>query len=291
MTASNESLGHVSYPTAVLAKSSKLIPTMIVGYFIEKRSFLMKEWFSAAFITIGIIIFNLSRMNQQKQSNGGKTGGGGEDSIVGLCMLAFSLAMDGVLASYQNALKKDKKGTGNHHSSIQQDQYRKPTALETMLWMNAYAIIFLLPYSIQTGQFSNGIKLLNLPSSLVSTSSSSSMEGSIKSDISILNTILMLNLTAAMGQIFIFFTIQLFSPLMCTTITTTRKFLTILLSVWKFGHTFTVIQWFSIFLVFGGLYLGIVSKFVGSSGSSGNKSSTSIKVLAKDPMKLKGKKE
>lgn len=256
MTASNESLAHVSYPTAVLAKSSKLIPTMIVGYFIDKKSFLFKEWLSAAFITTGIIIFNLSRMNQDGEK-------GGDDSMYGLFLLVFSLAMDGFLSSGQNKLKRehDSNTTNNKNTQQQQQQQihiRKPTALETMLWINAYALIFLLPLSIWSGQFSNGLQLLKLPHSP-------------NSSISIRQTILMLNLTAASGQIFIFFTIQLFSPLMCTTITTTRKFLTILLSVWKYGHQFTVIQWVSIFMVFGGLYLGIVSKFVGGNKKKINK--------------------
>lgn len=255
MTASNESLSHVSYPTAVLAKSSKLIPTMIVGFFIEHKSFLVKEWFSAALITSGIIGFNLSRINQQQKSDHGNKEG--DDSIYGLCLLVFSLMADGFLASCQNQLKKEDE----KQKQKPQCQYRKPTALETMLWINTYAIIFLLPLSIWSGQFSNGIQLINLPNPVSSSLPSSS-------PMSIRATILMLNLTAATGQIFIFFTIQLFSPLMCTTITTTRKFLTILLSVWKYGHKFNVTQWISIGMVFGGLYLGIVSKFVNSGGTS-----------------------
>lgn len=264
MTASNESLAHVSYPTAVLAKSSKLIPTMIVGYFVERKSFLIKEWFSAAFITIGIILFNLSKMSQQDGHHEKK---GAEDSIFGLCLLALSLGMDGFLASCQNGLKDgempssdSKKGDNTH--------FRRPTALETMLWINAYAIVFLIPLSIWSGQFSNGIQLLNLPHPTQSSS------------MSVRNTIIMLNLTAATGQIFIFFTIQLFSPLMCTTITTTRKFLTILLSVWKYGHKFTIIQWFSVCMVFGGLYLGIVSKFVGGTSKKKTEKYTQIKKIS-----------
>ncbi len=250
MTASNESLVHVSYPTAVLAKSSKLIPTMIVSYFIDQKSFLIKEWLSATLITTGIILFNVSRMNQQHHSNDKK----GDDSIYGLFLLLLSLAMDGFLASCQNKLKKNDIVTSSGGGKVvQRIQYRKPTALETMLWVNAYAIVFLLPLSIWSGQFSNGIQLLNIQQN----------NGNATSSMSIRQTIVMLNLTAALGQIFIFFTIQLFSPLMCTTITTTRKFLTILLSVWKYGHRFTFAQWFSVFMVFGGLYLGIVSKFVG----------------------------
>lgn len=232
MTASNEALSYVSYPTAVLAKSSKLIPTMLVGFLIEKKAYSVQEWLSAAFITGGITIFNLSRLSKDQSDDG--------DSIFGLFLLLFSLVMDGMLASFQNRLKVDQK------------KYRTASALECMLWVNLYAIIFMLPLSIATGQFQNGLKLFRpLDDDSIDASSTSSLS----------MTILWLNLTAAAGQIFIFFTISLFSPIMCTTITTTRKFFTILLSVWKFGHHFTVAQWTSILMVFGGLYLAIVSKF------------------------------
>ena len=47
---------------------------------------------------------------------------------------------------------------------------------------------------------------------------------------------------------------------MTTTITTTRKFFSILLSVRAFGHVFSAVQWTSIGMVFGGLYLEIAAK-------------------------------
>eukprot|EP00558_Chaetoceros_sp_UNC1202_P014015 CAMPEP_0197243724 /NCGR_PEP_ID=MMETSP1429-20130617/9086_1 /TAXON_ID=49237 /ORGANISM="Chaetoceros sp., Strain UNC1202" /LENGTH=243 /DNA_ID=CAMNT_0042703989 /DNA_START=182 /DNA_END=913 /DNA_ORIENTATION=+ len=229
MTASNEALTYVSYPTAVLAKSSKLIPCMIVGLLLERKTFSFDEWLSAALITGGIATFNLSRMSDKEED--------GNDSAYGLFLLFFSLAMDGLLASCQNFLKQENR------------KYRAPLALESMLFVNAYACIFMFPLSIWSGQFANGIKLLNLETPAEDD------------EVSIAWTIVLLNMTAAAGQIFIFFTIQLFSPLMCTTITTTRKFFTIILSVWKFGHHFTSLQWSAIIMVFSGLYLAIISKF------------------------------
>lgn len=233
MTASNEALGYVSYPTAVLAKSSKLIPTMVIGFLLERRSFSADEWCSATLITAGITIFNLSRMTptNEEEDDG--------DSLYGLFLLFFSLGMDGLLGFFQGGLKKESSG---------RNIYRIPTALECMLWVNAYAILFMLPLSVWSGQWANGMELLRLDNQL-------SMPMTIR------RAIILLNVSAAAGQIFIFFTIQRFSPLMCTTITTTRKFLTILFSVWSFGHQFTAPQWSAIAFVFGGLYFAIVSKF------------------------------
>lgn len=284
MTASNEALGYVSYPTAVLAKSSKLIPTMIVGSWVEQKTFKVQEWCSALLITGGIVIFNLSRLSKR---NHHLIDDKDSDSPFGIFLLILSLAMDGLLASCQDSLKQTKKG-----------KYRIPSALESMLWVNAYAILFMLPLSIYNGQFVNGCKLLamGLPNSKHSMTKKSPISSfwrkipiqatkrwlfkifrggktlethpvrhsNMTMPHSLPWAIVLLNLTAAAGQIFIFFTIALFSPLTCTTITTTRKFFTILLSVWKFGHVVTSIQWMAIGMVFAGLYLAILSKFTTS---------------------------
>jgi UDP-galactose transporter B1 len=107
--------------------------------------------------------------------------------------------------------------------------------------------MILVPASHYAGQFQNGMQMF------------------LDADGDISKLLLQLNLSASLGQVFIFLTIHHFSPLICTTITTTRKFFTILLSVYKFGHVLDVWQWGSVGLVFGGLYLEIVAKMVGQS--------------------------
>jgi UDP-galactose transporter B1 len=97
----------------------------------------------------------------------------------------------------------------------------------------------MLPMSIASGQFNEGIQLLKGEPRLVSI-------------------VLLQNAIVAVGQIFIFLTITWYSSLVCTTITTTRKFFTILFSVLYFGHRFNMWQWVSVSMVFGGLYLSIV---------------------------------
>ena len=226
MTCSNEAIPYVSYPVAVLAKSCKLIPTMIVGQLVEGRLYTRDEWIAALFISSGIVLFHLSRpygSGSQSDEKSGKR----DASTYGMVLLLVSLAMDGLLSSCQNFLKRDNR------------KVRQPTAVETMLYINLYALFYLVPFSMYSGQWSHGLNLLaTLPS--------------------VAWSVLVLNLTVGIGQIFIFLTIVWYTPVITTTITTTRKFFTILLSVWTFGHKFTSVQWTAIALVFVGLYFAIL---------------------------------
>lgn len=260
MAASNESLHYVSYPTCVLAKSSKLIPTMIVGWLFDQwrsrqrgdgchhhntKSINATEWIGAGLITVGILCFQYIQLH--KQSSNGSSHHNGEkeakgDSPYGLVLLGLSLFMDGLLAACQSNLKQKNVTMDASNDGI--SAYRPPSAMETMLYTNLYATLILLPASHYAGQFERGMAILL----------------SNGSDRSLL--LFQLNLSASLGQVFIFLTIHHFSPLTCTTITTTRKFFTILLSVYKFGHVLDVWQWVSVGLVFGGLYLEIAAKMV-----------------------------
>ena len=50
-------------------------------------------------------------------------------------------------------------------------------------------------------------------------------------------------LCSAIGQSFIFYTIANFEPLVCTTITTTRKIFSVLLSIFVKGHKLSPQGW------------------------------------------------
>jgi UDP-galactose transporter B1 len=233
MSTSNHSFHYVTYPTAVLAKSCKLIPTMVMSIWIERKQYAAQEWLAAGCITLGIVIFNLSRLSDK--------GSDTSDSWHGIVLLLISLGMDGFLGSCQGLLKRrDVKG----------NKQRPPTAMETMLYVNLYALLWLVPMAWYSGEWTEGIARLD----------------------EIKEGMFLLNAAAASGQVFIFLTLTWFTPLICTTITTTRKFFTILLSVLHFGHVFSATQWTAIGLVFGGLYTGIVHKAKSSSTTAATKS-------------------
>jgi UDP-galactose transporter B1 len=64
-------------------------------------------------------------------------------------------------------------------------------------------------------------------------------------------SVLLFALLSAVGQLFIFYSLLLFDSLVCTTITTTRKFLTIVISVVFHGNVLSAAQWLAVAMVFG----------------------------------------
>ncbi len=62
-------------------------------------------------------------------------------------------------------------------------------------------------------------------------------------------------LMGALGQVFIFYTLQTFGSLVLVTVTVTRKMLSIIISVVWFGHVLSGGQWLGVGIVFIGVCL------------------------------------
>lgn len=77
---------------------------------------------------------------------------------------------------------------------------------------------------------------------------------------SLLWALVLFSLCSAFGQVFVFWTIREFNALTLTTITTTRKFFTILVSVVVHGNALVGKQWFAVATVFAGLFLEAFDK-------------------------------
>ncbi len=68
-----------------------------------------------------------------------------------------------------------------------------------------------------------------------------------------LTGLILFGVAGSVGQFSVYYCLVHFGSLICTLITTTRKFFSILISVILFGHTLSGVQWFSIAVVFLGL--------------------------------------
>lgn len=73
-----------------------------------------------------------------------------------------------------------------------------------------------------------------------------------------LSALVWFSLCSAVGQIFIFWTIREFDSLTLSTITTTRKFFTIVASVAFHGNKLNQWQWVAVGVVFAGLAIEVL---------------------------------
>lgn len=115
------------------------------------------------------------------------------------------------------------------------------SSLQMMAIVNFYSIAFTLISLTETGNLIANFKLI-----LNSTE--------------LLNDCFLLSICSATGQLFVFYTISKFGPLLFTTIMTLRQALAILLSCLIYKHHLSLISIFGICLVFSTLFYQIYWK-------------------------------
>lgn len=148
-----------------------------------------------------------------------------EDTIYGILLLATYLMADSFTSQWQSKVYKQ-------HSV---DQY------QMMLGVNVWSIIL------------TGITLLHsgeLVSSVIF----------IMADAKAFYHMTILSITSATGQLFIFYTIKEFGPLIFTIMMTTRQIFSLFLSCILFGHTMHLLGWMGTLLVFVVVFYRIYRK-------------------------------
>jgi UDP-galactose transporter B1 len=165
----------------------------------------------------------------------GNKGGGPASSVMGIAFVLLSLACDGITGGIQKRIKKSTAEIGV-----------KPKPYDLMFWTNLYMAVTALLLALFLGEVQTGLAFC--------------MANPI-----ILDKILKFAVCSAVGQSFIFYTISNFDPLVCTTVTTTRKVFSVLLSIFLNGHSMSTQGWAGISLA----SLGILSELQDKSSGGG----------------------
>lgn len=146
-------------------------------------------------------------------------------SPLGFALLFASLFMDGVTGPLQERLVA---------------QY-KPSTHELMFWQNICSVAWLILACTVTGEGLRAIAFITrYPSTLMD--------------------VMAFSVVSALGQNFIFYTVRNFNALIVTTITTTRKMFTVLLSIFLYNHAMVRRQWLGLLLVFAAITWEAVAK-------------------------------
>ncbi|KAF8945633.1 UDP-galactose transporter [Haplosporangium gracile] len=209
-------LRHIDYPTMILTKSCKLVPVMLMNILLYRRRFPTYKYVCVALITCGVAGFMLlAPFDEHKQETV-------NSSLFGMFLVVINLTIDGVTNSTQDQIFQTFKITGQEMMCFMN------------LFMSGFMAIWLLnPFNSELGQALSFCQ----------------------SHPAVIKDITLFCICGALGQCFIFYTLEQFGSLSLVTITVTRKLLTILLSIFAYGHILNISQWLMIGVVFSGIGL------------------------------------
>ena len=213
-----EALKYVSFPTQVLGKASKLIPVMVMGKFVSKKTYKYHEYLIACMISIGVSLFLLSVASGKHNSS--------QTTLSGFCLMLGYMLFDSFTSNWQSKLLVE----------------YKLTSVQVMFGTNVFSTLFTGVSLIQNGGMSSSLTFIyqhpefGYHAFAISTAS-------------------------AIGQLFIFYTIATFGPLIFTSIMVTRQMFSILLSCIIFRHYLAPQAIFGIMVVFFALVLQVYAKW------------------------------
>eukprot|EP00270_Netrium_digitus_P010905 TRINITY_DN341_c0_g1_i4.p1 TRINITY_DN341_c0_g1~~TRINITY_DN341_c0_g1_i4.p1 ORF type:complete len:357 (+),score=3.43 TRINITY_DN341_c0_g1_i4:166-1236(+) len=217
-------LKYISYPAQVLAKSSKMIPVMLAGAIIYGVRYTLPEYICTILVAAGVSSFALFKSSSKAMKKIAHP-----NPLFGYTLCLINLALDGFTNATQVSITH---------------RYPKCSAYHLMMGMNLWGTIYMILYSF-IWPWGGGFGALTF----------------CRSHPQAATDILLYCLCGAVGQNFIFLTINKFGALVNTTVTTTRKFMSILISAIWTGNSLTSHQWGGVSLVFSGLSLQIYLKW------------------------------
>jgi UDP-galactose transporter B1 len=147
---------------------------------------------------------------------------------LGLVCIVLSLVADGFTAGLQKRLKKE-------------TERKPPTTYDFLLFTNAAMGAVALAIALVLGDLVRGLAFMSANPVLQ-------------------QMIIMSCLLSALGQSFIFFVVAHFDPMVCATVTTTRKILSVVWSITVKGHSISLQGYFGLVLAICGILLGLVGK-------------------------------
>lgn len=238
------SLAHIDYLTFILAKSCKLLPVMLLHLTIFRKKYPLYKYGVVLLVTLGVATFTLHHPGTSKKVAASAVKQQSGSSLWGIFLLSVNLLLDGLTNTTQDHIFSSPK------------LYTRFTGPQMMVAQNVLSTVLtavyllVMPHISQSGLLHNLLPIPIPPSTETELYSAISF---LTRHPEALKHVLGFAACGAVGQLFIFYTLSRFSSLLLVTVTVTRKMLTMLLSVFWFGHSLSAGQWLGIGLVFGGI--------------------------------------
>ena len=209
-----------SFPLATLAKSAKIVPVMLGQLILGGSTYNLRDYMFAGLLVTGTLMLSLGT-SSRKQSDS-------SDSTMGIVFMLLSLLMDGCTGGLQKRLKRDTAST-------------PPSTYDFLLFTHISMLATALLVALVTTDLWNGILYVRQ-----------------HPDVGVL--VAKLCGLSVIGQSFIFYVIAVFDPMVCATVTTTRKMWSVLLSIIAFHHQLSFLGYSGLALALAGLAVELQSK-------------------------------
>eukprot|EP00061_Rhincodon_typus_P006688 g27608.t1 len=123
-----EALKYISFPTQVLAKASKVIPVMLMGKIVSRKSYEYWEYLTAILISAGVSMFLLSNSQNKHPST--------VTTFSGIVILAGYILFDSFTSNWQDALFR-----------------YKMSSIQMMFGVNLFSCLFTVGSLLEQGAF------------------------------------------------------------------------------------------------------------------------------------------
>jgi len=228
----------LSYPVMTLAKSAKIVPVMLGQLLLGGSSYGVRDCLFAGLLVTGTVMLSLGTSDDKGSDSS-------SNSTMGIAFVLLSLVMDGCTGGLQKQLKRDTGDT-------------PPSAFDFIFYTHVSMLSTALVVSLITGDLGRGLFYVQ-------------QEPAVALLVTKLCTL------SVVGQCFIFYVIAHFDPMVCATITTTRKMWSVLLSIAMFHHQLSIAGYSGLALALTGLGVEVQNKVFGSGHSSTHHVSKNIR--------------
>jgi solute carrier family 35 (adenosine 3'-phospho 5'-phosphosulfate transporter), member B2 len=226
-----EALKYVTFPTQMLAKAFKVVPVMLMGKFINNKSYESYEYVCASTIGFGIYLFISSSESIDLRQNVFGDPESVNGTWCGIVLLTLFLFFDSFTAQWQTRMFTIKK---------------EMSPLQMMLVINAFSSAF------------SFITLVHQEELYVAMSF-------VYAHPVISAHMIVFTICSTVGQLYIFYTVKNFGAVVFSIIMSMRILFSVLLSCLVYSHPVTELGVIGILVVFGAITYRIVRKTEGKS--------------------------
>ncbi|KAJ8270487.1 hypothetical protein GJAV_G00115380 [Gymnothorax javanicus] len=130
-----EALKYISFPTQVLAKASKVIPVMLMGKIVSRKSYEYWEYFTAVLISVGVSMFLLSSAGHKHPST--------VTTFSGVVILGGYIVFDSFTSNWQDRLFR-----------------YKMSSVQMMFGVNLFSCLFTVGSLLEQGAFVHSLAFM-----------------------------------------------------------------------------------------------------------------------------------